>query len=594
MAWWRWWLLWSLCTLAVAVVPEGENGLGTTLHDAEREPSGHHCPETCSCPLPGELECLARAGEKYPPRPPNDIIKLVLQGYEFVPAHFLASLQRLRHLTVSGSQVNSLAFLPFLPELEVLKVSYNSLQSLGGGHLKTSTPALTHLDASHNDIKLLNATDLKGLKNLRVLNLHHNPISEASADALKDLTSLTHLDISRSKISKLHSNWLADAQKLQYLNVSNANVSEVPRIHGENILVLDASHNFLTNLPDGLIMATCLQSLFLHHNPLEIVNEQTLMNGKCLYELYLSYTNIVNIDEFVFADMPLLLDLHLEHNERLIRIEHGAFTGLHSLQYLNLAETPNLKEIEEVAFAGLPNLISLDLRKSGLTVLPLSLTKLVKHNTSVFLAGTQLHCDCYHSWLPDLLTSTDISSWNGVEPLACSGGQFRSVAQLAAHINSLGCEKPKAVTHSGDRVMAKSRQSALLECNITANPPHSILWLSKEHKVFRFNGSSSDQENEWISHHIEQVEASASSDPRFEVLASGHLLIREVVHSDIGWYKCFAYNSVGNTSVLVFMSMSDAPLRSLYNESLLFGFACAALFLFITLLIQLVNYLMDR
>lgn len=591
MAGWWWW--WSLCTLAAAVVPEGENG-GPALRNTGWAPTGHHCPESCSCSLPGEVECRATAGEEYPPRPPNDITKLVLQDYKSVPTHFLANLTNLRHLTVSGSQVISLAFLPLLPKLEVLLVTYNRLRSLGGGHLRTHTPALTHLNASHNELTLLNTTDLEGLHQLRKLSLHHNPISEASADALKDLSSLTHLDISKSKVSKLHSNWLADAQKLQYLNVSNANVKEVPRIHGENIRVFDVSHNFLTNLPDGLIMATCLQSLILHHNPLQFVNERTLMGGKCLKHLYLNYANIVNIDEFVFAEMPELLELHLEHNEQLIRIEHGAFTGLHSLQYLYLSETPNLKEIEEVAFAGLPNLISLDLRKSGLTVLPLSFTKLVKHNTSVFLAETQLHCDCYHTWLPDLLTSTDISSWNGVEPLACSDGQSRSVARLAAHIHSLGCEKPKAITHSGDRVIANSRQSALLECNITAHPPHSVLWLSKEHKVFRYNGTSSDPDDEWISHQIHQAEMSAFNDPRFEVLASGHLLIKEVIHSDIGWYKCFAYNSVGNTSLLVFLGLSDAPLRTLYNESLLFGFACATLFLLVTLFIQLINYLMDR
>lgn len=575
------------------MVPEGEN-VGPVLHDAGRAPSGHHCPESCSCLLPEEVVCQARGGEKYPPRPPNDITKLVLQGYEFVPTHFLANLKSLRHLVVSGSQVNTLAFLPLLPQLEVLLVTYNRLRSLGDGHLKKNTPALTHLDASHNELTLLNNTDLEGLHQLRVLSLHHNPISEASTEALKDLTSLTHLDISKSKLPKLHSHWLTHAQKLQYLNVSNANVTEVPRIQGENIRVFDVSHNFLTFLPDGLIKAACLQSLFLHHNPLQTVNERTFKGAKCLLQLYLSHTPIINIDEFIFSDMPQLLELHLEHNEDLLRIEHGAFTGLHKLQYLNLAETPNLKEIEEVAFAGLPDLISLDLRKSGLTVLPLSITNLVKHNTSVFLAGTQLRCDCYHSWLPNLLTTADISSWNGVEPLACSDGQFRSVARLAAHINVLGCEKPKAVTHSGDRVVANSRQSALLECNITAHPPHTVLWLSKEHKVFRYNGTSSNHGDEWISHHIQQIEGSASQDPRFEVLASGHLLVRDVIHSDVGWYKCFAYNSVGNTSLLVFLALSDAPLRTLYNESLLFGFACATLFLLITLFIQLLNYLMDR
>ncbi|KAG0725931.1 Immunoglobulin domain and leucine-rich repeat-containing protein 2 [Chionoecetes opilio] len=594
MAGWQWWWWCSLCTLVAAVVPEGEN-VGPAIRAAGWAPTGHHCPESCSCALPREVVCQATAGDKYPPRPPNNITKLVLHGYEIVPTHFLANLKSLRHLTVSGSQVSSLAFLPLLPQLEVLLVSYNRLRSLGGhGHLKTSTPALTHLDASHNELTLLNSTDLQGLHELRILSLHHNPISEASADALKDLTSLIHLDISKSKISILHSKWLADAKKLQYLNVSNANVSEIPRIHGENIRVLDVSHNFLAHLPDELIMATCLQSLFLHHNLFDMVNERTLMGAKCLQQLYLSYTNVVNIDEYIFSEMPQLQELHLEHNEKLIRIEHGSFTGLHNLQYLDLAETPNLREIEEVAFAGLPKLISLDLRKSGLKVLPLSISRLVQHNTSVFLAGTQLHCDCYHSWLPNLLTSTDISSWNGVEPLACSDGQIRSVARLAAHITSLGCEKPTAVTQSGDRVIAHSRQSALLECNVTSHPPHSVLWLSKEHYVFRYNGTNSSPGYEWVSHHIQQVEQSALFNPRFEVLASGHLLIRDVVHSDVGWYKCFAYNSVGNTSLIVFLGLSDAPLRSLYNESLLFGFACATLFLLVTLFTQLINYLMDR
>lgn len=598
-AWWRPWLWLCLCWwVAAAVVPEGDGGGGgglLGLQDGEWAREGPVCPDGCSCSMPREVTCRATSGSKYPPDPAADTTRLELEGYKVVPATLLARLKQLRHLHISDSQLQDLADLPPLPQLSVLDLQHNHLGTLGERQLHTKWPKLTHLWLAHNNITTVTDTDLSGLNQLQELDLSHNPLVAVGVGALKGLISLTTLDLSQSQLPRLPSRWITDAPHLQYLNISGAALRHIPRLIGHQLKVVDASHNNINKLPNGfLASARVLEELLLYHNPLIHITAETMAGGVSLLRLDLHHTHLVNMDEFVLQEVANVRELRLDHNSRLKRVEHGAFAGLHNLKHLTINNTPNLSEIEEVAFAGLPSLKTLDLRNSGLSVLPHSLAWLVKHNTSVFLAGTAIRCDCHNFWLPDLLMTSNISSWSGVNPIKCLSGEKWSVSQLAAHIFSLNCTRPVAATRSDGKVTATKSQGALLECNVTANPPHKVLWLSATHQVFRHNASEESGRDTWLGHRLQQAEGSALYDPRFQVLESGDLLIREVLREDVGWYKCFAYNSVGNTSVLAFLTLSDAPFRALYVESLLFGFACAALFLLITLLVQLINYLMDR
>ncbi|KAK4309339.1 hypothetical protein Pmani_019022 [Petrolisthes manimaculis] len=598
-AWWRSCLWLCLCwSVATAVVPEGDGGgggLGLQEEDGEWAREGPECPSSCSCSMPREVTCIATSGSDYPPNPAVDTTRLELEGYHVIPTTLLARLKHLTHLDISGSQIQDLTDLPSLPQLTVLDLQHNHLWALGDGLLHTKWPKLTHLWVGHNNVTTVTDTDLTGLDQLQELDLSNNPIIEVGVGALKDLTVLTTLDISHSQLLKLPHRWLTDALNLQYLNISGSALRHTPRLTGQRLKVVDVSHNAINKLPNGFLAgAGALEELLLYHNPLIHVHAEAMAGGVNLLQLDLHHTHLVNMDEFVLLEVPNVRELRLDHNTRLKRVEHGAFTGLHKLQHLNIANTPNLHEIEEVAFAGLPNLKTLDLRNSGLSVLPRSLALLVKYNTSVFLADTAISCECHNYWLPDLLMTSNISSWSGVNPVKCVDGTMLDVGQLAAHIQSLNCVKPVAATHIDGKVTATKSQGALLECNVTANPPHKVLWLSATNQVFRYNGSEEGSGYTWLGHRLQQAENSAVDNPRYQVQESGDLLIREVLREDVGWYKCFAYNSVGNTTVLAFLTLSDAPFRALYVESLLFGFACAALFLFITLLVQLINYLMDR
>lgn len=595
--WWLWRvaLAAAAASLCFAVIPEGDSparALPSAARGAGGPGTGASCPSACRCRPPRLVVCRAAAGDVQPPLPPRDTESLVLEGYASVPAHLLSRLPHLRHLRVSHGRLRSLD-LPSLPQLETLDVSHSGVMTLSRSELGARVPALEHLNASHSRLTELGSADLQGLRRLRVLDLRGNPLHRVARDALVGLDALVHLDISGSQVVELHSQWLRDAPALRLLNVSHARVSELPRLHGRSLAVVDASHNFLVALPDGLVVSAAVEELHLHHNPLQQVHLAALEHAAALRSLDLSHTDVVNIDEFVFAQMPRLQHLSLADNARLVRVEHGAFTGLHALRSLSLANSPSLQEIEEVAFEGLPKLELLDLRNSSLSVLPLSLRQVANHS-AVLLAGTRLRCDCHHHWLPQVLSASDVSRWSGVAPLQCTDGTARSGAQLAAHLEALACRAPTATEAPNPWRRVKGDQSALLECNVTAHPPAAVLWLSASKQVFRHKDSSGDSEG-WLSHHLRGLEAAAvTSDPHMEVLPSGHLLIRNVSRADVGRYKCFAYNSVSNTSVVVFLGLDDQPLRNLYTESLLFGFACATLFLLITLLVQLINYLMDR
>ncbi|XP_037780085.1 uncharacterized protein LOC119576445 [Penaeus monodon] len=595
--WWLWRvaLAAAAASLCFAVIPEGDSparALPSAARGAGAAGAASSCPSACQCRPPREVVCRAAAGDEQPPLPPRDTESLVLEGYASVPAHLLSRLPRLRHLQVSHGRLHSLD-LPPLPQLQTLDVSHSGVMTLSGSELGARVPALVQLNASHSRLTELGAADLQGLRRLRVLDLRGNPLHRVARAALHGLHALAHLDISGSQVVALHSQWLRDAPALRLLNVSRARVSELPRLHGRSLAVVDASHNFLTELPDALVASAGVEELFLHHNPLRQVHLAALEQAAALRSLDLSHTAVVNIDEFVFAQMPRLQHLSLADNARLERVEHGAFTGLHGLRSLSLANSPSLREVEEVAFAGLPNLQLLDLRNSGLAVLPLSLRRVANHS-AVQLAGTRLRCDCHHHWLPQVLLHSDVSRWSGVAPLQCTDGTARSAAQLAAHLEGLACRAPTAAEAPSPWRRVRGDRSALLECNVTAHPPAAILWLSASKQVFRHRGSSGESEG-WLSHQLRGLEAAAvTSDPHMEVLPSGHLLIRNVSRADVGRYKCFAYNSVSNTSVVVFLGLDDQPLRNLYTESLLFGFACATLFLLVTLLVQLINYLMDR
>ncbi|CAL4124404.1 unnamed protein product, partial [Meganyctiphanes norvegica] len=549
------------------------------------------CPDECTCHHLRHVECHAQNPYDLPPQLDNSTSFLALNGYSYIPTQLLAKLLHLTHLTISGSNIGNLKLFPQLPKLEVLDVSNNGISTLGSGDLQSIAPKLIQFNACDNKISDVTITDFQGLENLEVLELCNNPLDISNDRFLQGLTSLRHLDLSNTKYSHLPSSLFQDTPELQYLNISSAALVNLPEITGQKIRVLDLSHNSIQKLPYGFISkAPHLKVLILSHNPIQEIQKGVLKGARALESLHLSSTSIEVLNGNIFSDCSLLISLYLDYNENLHHIAAGAFTNLPKLQILDLSFTPKLIELQEPVFSSNMALEQINLEHSGLTVFPSSILKL--ENVEILLAETSIHCDCYHFWFPDLMNYTNIKIKNN-DTIKCTDGNYLTLYQLTELILNLNCAAPVAITESKQWYKTAEGESALLDCNVTANPPHSTVWIVPSSQVFQYNGNSTLSQN-WVNSRIRNaMESSEEEESNKEVLETGQLLVCNFQYKDAGRYKCFAHNSVGNTSVIAYMGVDEADFRRMYYESLAIGGSCALLFLLITLAVQLVHYLMD-
>jgi len=583
-----------------AVVPEGDGRPGNTNWGVQAtDPYRRvrpYCPEECICHHPGHVECHAQNPYDLPPELDNSTSFLTLYGYSYIPTQSLARFLHLTYLKISGSNIGNLQLLPQLPKLEVLDLSNNVITTLAEGKIHSISPKLKKFKACVNKITDVTITDFQGLKNLEVLELCNNPLDISNDRFLQGLTSLRYLDLSNTKLSHIPQSLLKDIPELQHLNFSSAALVHLPQITGKNMRVLDLSYNAIQKLPYGFIsQAPHLEDLILSHNPLQELQKDIFIGAKELKLLHLSNTSIEILNESSFSDCSSLMSLYLDGNKNLLHVAAGAFTNLQSLQTLDLSITLNLIEIQEPAFSSNMTLKQINLEHSGLTVLPSSVLKLA--NVEILLNETSIRCDCYNFWFPDLIMNyTDVQIRNS-ESIKCTDGHYLTSNEISENILNLDCAAPVAVTETKTWHIAKEGESALIDCNVTANPPHSIVWISPSSQVFQYNGNSSISQN-WVNQRIRDVMATSEEESNVEgsniqVLETGQLLVCNFQSKDSGRYKCFAHNSVGNTSVIAYMGIDDAKFRSMYYESLAIGFSCALLFLLSTLSMQLIHYLMD-
>ncbi|RXG51070.1 Immunoglobulin domain and leucine-rich repeat-containing protein 2 [Armadillidium vulgare] len=453
-------------------------------------------------------------------------------------------------------RIRNLSF-KFLPNIQIngeLFEQFDELQwlQIKNGKLKElpdfpSLITLSYLDLSINKLRYLPPQAFKNTPHIVYLNISTNELTNLSSNSFEGLNDLKQLDLSRNpSILQLSSNFFSNTKNIQLLDLSATNI--------------DAFQEQWASETEGC-------------NNLQILD--------------LRKTNLTNVNEGV-------LKIDLSNNPYLWRIEHGAFSNLKALLVLRLNNCPKLYDVEEEALNGLSSLQELHFQNSGIKVLPYSITKL-KSLALLNIEGNSLFCNCYAHWLPNyLIESENNSKWKGIDKINCIDGKTRTPQEIAINIEKLGCSEVKSYTESNQWVLAHSGQSALLECNVTGNPQPKIIWQTADHHLHVYDKSMGL--SPWMGHQITEAitVAKSESEGKFQVLRSGQLLIKNVNRGDVGRYRCFAFNPVSNSSVVTFLGLDDAAFRAFIIESILFGFACAALFLFTTLLVQFIKYIMNR
>ncbi|KAG5345114.1 LRIG3 protein, partial [Acromyrmex charruanus] len=243
-----------------------------------------------------------------------------------LPAEF-RYLHRLETLFLQQNKIRNLdGTLQKARRLKFLELSYNELQELNADDF-LEAEMLEDLELGHNSLKSLGGADGDGngssalypLRSLKCLNLTHNELREFSLASLRGLRELKLLDLSNNRIARLHRGRPSSENLVE---------EEGEEIAGSTIQDLRLQHNELRSLDGSLFLGMKeLQRLNLSHNALgPTIGPRDLRGLDGLRVLDISHNQLTTLEDTSETWLPSLEELNASHN-RLVTLSGRDFRG---------------------------------------------------------------------------------------------------------------------------------------------------------------------------------------------------------------------------------------------------------------------------
>ncbi|XP_053605406.1 chaoptin isoform X2 [Plodia interpunctella] len=221
--------------------------------------------------------------------------------------------------------------------LSELYLSHNLLRNITR-EVFGSMVMLQYLDLSHNYIFHLEFDCFAKVKALQILDLSHNYLTTMPPEVFRDMQSLAALDLSDNRIRLLPDN-LVISSLLERLDLSNNYLSRIPTnilapVAAANLVELDLSGNTIPALP----MSDLVQR-FRSHDQGEYWHEDIDDSEDYMYHTASrDHTRVYHqkkqSPQNILYKSLAWLDLS---DNRLVRVEEGAFTALPRLRWLDLS-----------------------------------------------------------------------------------------------------------------------------------------------------------------------------------------------------------------------------------------------------------------
>lgn len=298
----------------------------------------------------------------------NSINTMRDDWFQQLPAVVTSSIQ---HLDLSHNLIRKLkaeTFDTLHPTLSSLVLSFNLLESIdflssNASGVRHGISRITHLDLSHNRLRVIGESCFPIHSLLRYINLSGNMIDSIDAGSFVSLSHLSHLDLSHNPLRN-HGDKLilsSMSHSLQVINLSNTSRNRSERIpagidpfvrrlilsHNQVSLIslgdledhnsltcLDLSHNQVREVEqDALGRLGSLRELRLDQNLLSSVPQRLPSH---LLLLSLDQNSITSLPDSSFASLSVLQSLNLAGNQ-ITNMHPDSLKGLNQLKQLNLS-----------------------------------------------------------------------------------------------------------------------------------------------------------------------------------------------------------------------------------------------------------------
>ncbi|XP_003702256.1 uncharacterized protein LOC100877838 [Megachile rotundata] len=591
-----WWLIVLLIAVRVTDtrqdhrLPSSESTSFT-----KRTASSSECATGCECLDDGKsLYCRERSflGLGLPKQATNVVLRDV--GAATIPVAALETSTRLKSLVWTSSGIERLESGVFLATafLEHLDLGDNRLTELPSDVFHP-LHQLQYLNLTGNQLNVLPRALFQGLDHLEEIGLSRNRLSVLPYQTFASSKALVRLNLSGNLLVSLPDHSFRPNAQLEQLELSANRLTKLPpRLFSglSRLKFLGLADNEIDAIPRGLFAdLSSLQRLDLSGNPVGRLSSATFQSLSNLRWLSLKNLPVTTLPQDIWRPVKQLRTLLLS-GTKLEILRNEDLKGLDKLETLEVNKSP-LREISRRTLDRTPALRKIDLRDSNLTFLPANVAQLSLLN-ELQLQGNPWACDCRMFWFVKWAESKEHLRTAFQSGFKC-GDEIDATADILQTLRYLKCTPPY-LTYATPTQQYLLLSSVLLDCEFNGNPTPSLTWVTPALKVLHWNPDPAFPDA-FVEHppvHGWEQSVPFVDDGRVRILENGSLYITTLLRQDVGQYKCFAVNPIANATTYISLQMNPITLNRIRIISILVGAACATAFLLLTLLLQLLYYLL--
>ena len=318
------------------------------------------------------------------------LVNLLLKGNSLTDVPEISHLSELRFIDLARNQITTVSALDFnnSTKLESIDLSYNKI-TLVRGEFRLSN--LISIVLTENLIKRLDMALFSASQNIEIIFFSANKLTENTetlwAPALKQL------GLQDNGISRVPSERIRFLLKLQVLLLQNNRISYIfsfPSLPRLTVLRLDNNPiSYIAN--DSFLSIPKIEYLSLSNTGL-VSLPTTIGTLRFMKDITLNQNLLTRIPEEIFADLPNLYTINLEHNQ-VSFIDRSVFFNLRYQQTLNILGNP-VRTFDIGYFTGdispPTNLKNLHLGSTSTEFLSQSMLEFIQQVPNVYLLGSSM------------------------------------------------------------------------------------------------------------------------------------------------------------------------------------------------------------